>query len=111
MLDLEQRLDRAPRPSLQRLVRRSVLLFPISAYSRTKGATTHQPSGNALGNAITQQTIRALKARHQSEFRAFSAAASAGDTQTQGAASLWADEFWRLWRETRLSVRADALHG
>ena len=63
-------------------------LSHLLSHARTKGAATHQPSGNALGNAITQQTFRALKARHRSEFRAFSAAACVGDTQTQGGASL-----------------------
>src|SRR5207253_629841 len=75
-----------------RISRRS--LHPVgsaissSIHARTKGAATHQPSGNALGNATTQQTFRALKARHLLEFSAFSAAACVGDTQTQGAASL-----------------------
>ena len=63
-------------------------LSHLLSHARTRGAATHQPSGNSLGNAINQQTFRALKARHRSESRAFSAAACVGDTQTQGGASL-----------------------
>ena len=33
----------------------SATVVSYSFYFRTEGATTHQPSGNALGNAITQQ--------------------------------------------------------
>ena len=81
-------LERGHSPAVHctRFVRR--FLLHLLSHARTKGATTHQPSGNALGNAITQQTFRALKARHRSEFSAFSAAACVGDTQTQGGASL-----------------------
>ena len=69
-----------------RLVRR--FLSHLLCHARTKGAITHQPSGNALGNAITQQTFRALKARHRCEFSAFSATECVGNMQTQGGASL-----------------------
>ena len=84
---LEQ--ERNPAVHCTRFVRR--FLSHLLSHARTKGATTHQPRAErsvALGNAITQQTFRALKARHRSEFSAFSAAACVGDTQTQGAASL-----------------------
>jgi len=83
-------LERGGGPAVHctRLVRR--FLSHLLSHARTKGATTHQPRAErsaALGNAITQQMFRALKARHRSEFGAFSATACVGDTQTQGAAS------------------------
>src|SRR5688500_13737668 len=80
---------------LQRLVRRFVSHFP--GRSRTEGATTHQPSGNALGNAITHNDPSPERARHEPSF-ALSGQESVVGVHVFPGRCRWADEFLHLWR-------------
>ena len=103
MLDLEQRLDRAPRPSLQRLGSAIFSSFPdISLLShqrcnhslaqRQRPGKRDHPTNDSSAESATQVRVSRFQrggvcGGHANPGRRF--------------ALPWADEFWRLWRETR----------